>query len=342
MGEKFINTKNLYAFLDYEPFIILTALVALAWIFYKVFLKEVSAERHRNLSKHFKNLARHFSVLATLFATFVILRQGTGDSVFMRALPYIGICTLFMGMMVFVKTCRLIALQYLFLGSMKHGVPILMVNILSLILSLILVFWGAASIFGFEVTPLLATSAAFSIILGLALQDTLGNLFAGISLQLDKCFDIGDWIEITSGGQKTVGQVKEISWRATVLTGWTDELITLPNRFLANSQIANFSLGEQPILRSQIFRLKPDTNIALAKQCLLESLKEIRTIRAWPEPLVLTSEMTDSWVSLKLLYYIENYGSQFTIADTIIESALNFLKANGMEPAPTRIQVLKD
>lgn len=334
-----MNTSALYRLLEFEPYFILCSLIALAWVFYQVFLREVSEERHRNLRAHFRNLMRHFVFFTTLFVVFIILRQASSDSNFAKITPYMALGCLATGMIVFVKACRLITLQYLFLGSMKHGVPVLMVNIFSLLLSLVLIMWVAASIFTLELTPLLATSAAFSVVLGLAMQDTLGNLFAGISLQVDRAFDIGDWLEVTNGALKTTGQVKEITWRATVLVGWADELITLPNRTLASAQIANFSLGDQPIIRSQLFRVRYGTDLTLAKQCLLESLKGIKTIRSWPEPVVLITEMNESWIGLKLVYFIENFGSQFGIGDSVIESALQFLKANNIEPAPSRLEV---
>ncbi len=339
MADKILNTKNLYALLDWEPFFILCSLMLLAWGFYKLFLGEVSEERHKSITGHFRNLARHFIVLATLFATYEILRQAPVEFSVQRALPYVALSTLLWGMIVFVKSCRLVILQYLFLGSMRHGVPLLIVNIFSLLMSLVLGFWTATSLFYVEVTPLLATSAAFSVILGLALQDTLGNLFAGISLQVDKAFDIGDWLEITLPSGKTVGQVKEITWRATMLGGWTDETIILPNRTMANSQIANFSLGDQPIIRSQIFRLPYGTDLDLAKQCLLESLKEVKGIRSWPEPVAIICESNESWVALKVAYYIENYGAQFSVADQVVSQGLRYLKANAIEPAGPRLQV---
>ncbi len=340
MGEKLIKMQNLYSILDPEPYFLLCSLLLLAWLFYKLFLKEVSDERHENLRGHFKNIFRHFLIFSTFFAVFVLIAQSFPEGGLGRALPYLGIFTLCWGMMVFVKTCRLIILQYLFLGSMKAGVPVLIVNIFSLILSIVLALWSANQIFGFQVAPLLATSAAFSIILGLAIQDTLGNLFAGISLQLDKSFEIGDWLEVVSGVQKSVGQVKEISWRATMLIGLSDEKITIPNRSLANSQISNFSTGHQPIVRSQIFKLKYGVDIEHAKKVLLESIKGNNQILGYPEPLVLLSESNESWIAFKLVYFIENYGSQYMIADLVMNSAIKFLLANGIEISPARIEVV--
>lgn len=340
MGEKLIQIQNLYGLLDPEPYFLLTALFLLAWSFYKLFLRDVSEERHRGLRAHFRNILRHYLIFSSSFAVFTLMHQ-TAMPWASKSLPYIALFSLVWGMVVFVKTCRLIILQYLFLGSMRSGVPILIVNIFSLLLSLVLVIWTANQIFGFQVAPLLATSAAFSIILGLAIQDTLGNLFAGISLQIDRSFEIGDWVEIISGVQKSVGQVKEISWRATVLVGLSDEMITIPNRFLANAQISNYSSSNQPIIRSQAYRIEHSVDSQLVRQCLLDSVKSLNMIRDFPAPSVLASECTENGITYKLTYFIDDYGSQWRIGDQVTDSVLKYLQANEIEISPNRLLVLK-
>ena len=342
MDDKLIKTKNLYVLIDWEPLVLITAMLLLAWLFYKVFLRDVSEERHNNLRGHFINLTRHYAILVVFFFCCQFLLQAQHEEwTFGRSLPYIAILTFVWGVLVFVKVSRLIILQYLFLGSMRAGVPVLIVNIFSLAASVVLFTWGASTIFGVQLGPLLATSAAFSLILGLALQDTLGNLFAGISLQVDHAFEIGDWLEIlqTQSGPKTVGQVKEVTWRATLMVGWSDELITIPNRVMANSQIFNFRGGTSPILRSQMFRLPLKTDVELAKRCLTEALKQVSRIREYPSPVVYVSETTDSWLTIKCAYYIDNYGSQFGIGDELIEKGLGFLRANGLEIAHTVLEL---
>ncbi|MFN7455037.1 MAG: mechanosensitive ion channel family protein [Pseudobdellovibrionaceae bacterium] len=339
MGDKIINTKNLYALLELEPFLLLSSLVLLAWAFYKIFLREATEERHKSLRAQYKNLFSHFLALAVFFSIYILLQQSESPSLLTRSTSYIAFLAYLWGLIVFIKSSRIIILQYLFLGSMKHGVPVLIVNIFSLILSVVFLFWTANHVFNVQVTPLLATSAAFSLILGLALQDTLGNLFAGIALQIDKVFDIGDWLEIQIGAQRITGQVKEISWRATTLIGWTDEIINIPNRVLAGSQISNFSITDQPILRSQSFRLDYQVNSDLAKKVLIESIKDVPEVRTWPEPLVLITETTDSWLNFKLVYYIDNYGSQYSIGDKVVESGLKFLTANGISTTGPRLKI---
>ncbi|ASD63670.1 mechanosensitive ion channel family protein [Bdellovibrio bacteriovorus] len=334
MAEKFIKIQALYGLLELEPFILLGALIAITWIFYKFFLKEASDERHRSIRNHFRTLLRHYVILAFLFLLFIFMQTSEPQiGRFAKFIPYVAFLTFVWGNVVFVKTSRLIVLQYLFLGSMKHGVPLLLVNIFSLILSIVLMFWGITHVFGLEVGPLLATSAAASVILGLALQDTLGNLFAGISLQLDRNFEIGDWLEITSGIQKATGQVREITWRSTTLVGFSDELITFPNRFMANAQISNFSPPDNPIVRRQIFRLAFGQNIELAKQILERTVAGVGEIRGIPAPWAYVSDTNEHWVELKIIYFIDNYGSQFNIGDKVYVRGIEALKAQGIKLA---------
>ncbi|WP_167858605.1 mechanosensitive ion channel family protein [Methylobacterium nonmethylotrophicum] len=79
--------------------------------------------------------------------------------------------------------------------------------------------------FGVPVGALIATSGVFAIILGLALQSTLNDLFSGIALNLGRPYAIGDWIVLKDG---TEGRVIETNWRATHLIGGSNDLIILP------------------------------------------------------------------------------------------------------------------
>lgn len=340
MAEKFIKIQALYGLLEMEPFILLGCLIAVSWLFYKFFLREANEERHRSIRNHFRTLVRNYGVLTFLFLLFIFLQTSEPSlGGIIKISPYMALVTFFWGNVVLVKTFRLIVLQYLFLGSMKHGVPLLLVNIFSLLFSVTLLFWGITHVFGLQLGPLLATSAAASVILGLALQDTLGNLFAGISLQLDRNFEIGDWLEITSGIQKSVGQVREITWRSTTLVGFSEELITLPNRFMANATISNFSPPDTPIVRRQIFRLAYGENLDLAKKVLENTVGQITEIRNTPAPFAYVSEISEHWIEMKIVYFIDSYGSQFNIGDMVFVRGSEALRQSGLKLARQVIQI---
>ena len=338
MEERWIQTKSLYSLLELEPFILLSSLIVLAWFFYKVFLGPVSTERHESIRLQFRNLMRHYLIFIGLYAIFhVVYADLLPEHALVRILPYLALLAFAWGGVVFVRVSRLIILQYLFLGSLRTGVPILIVNIYSLLLAVLLVIWSASQVLALNVGPLIATSAGFSLILGLAMQDTLGNLFAGISLQLDRVFEIGDWLEIQSGMQKTVGQVKEVTWRATTLIGWSDEVIVIPNRSMASSQISNYQNGDIPIIRSQVFRLPYNAPIERVKETLLKSIDRVHDVRKFPEPICFVNETTDSWLSVKLAYYVDRFGSQFLIGDRVVMAGWKALGEIGYAQSASQV-----
>ena len=338
--DRFIQTQKLYQVVDPEAFVFVCLFGLITYLFYRFFLKDVNQDRHNNIRAHLNSLLKHFLVLTLLFIFYILFRQAAlDDDNFKRLLPYIGIMTFFAGGLCFVNTSRLLVLQYLFLGSMRAGVPLLLVNIFTLVLSMVIGFWTVSNIFGVQLTPLLATSAAFSIILGLALQDTLGNLFAGISLQIDKTFEIGNWLEIMNGTTKIVGQVKELSWRSTALVGFADELIILPNKLIAQCQISNFSPETGPILRRQTFNFTFNTDLALVMQLLERAAVEVATICAKPAPAAFIYETNAVGTEVRLVYYIENYGKQYGIGNDVIARALQLLKQNGIQTARPVIQI---
>ncbi len=337
---KLIQTQALAQLLEIEPYTLLGLLLFVTYLFYRFFLRDASEERHKNIQNHFANITRHFLVLSLLFFTFLILNEvDTEWTHFRRIAPYVGLVTLMWGMIVFVKTCRLIVLQYLFMSSMQTGVPLLLVNIFSLLLSIVLVFWTVSNVFGVQLAPLLATSAAFSIILGLALQDTLGNLFAGIAMQVDKTFEIGDWVEVVSGPQKTVGKVKELTWRSTIMDGFFDEVITIPNRIMAQAQVYNFSPKETPIVRAVVFRMVHGVNPDQVKEVLESSVAGLSDIRGIPSPLCYISDANEHFLSFKLVFNIDNYGAQFILSDKVYRKGFEALQAAGLKMARPFIEL---
>jgi small-conductance mechanosensitive channel len=219
----------------------------------------------------------------------------------------------------------------MYISHMRVAFPLLLVNLFSLLLSIGMAYWIAVDIFAVRVAPLLATSAILSVVLGLALQDTLGNLFSGISLQFDKPYEIGHWIECQSGLQKWTGKVLEIHWRATVMTGLSQEIVTVPNRIMAQAQISNFTRPRYPIERSHVFRVAHGTEPAKVRGALLAAAGRISEVLREPEPVIYTVESNELSVAYKLLYSIHDYGAQWSVGDRVMSSALEALEAAGVQ-----------
>lgn len=337
-----IDYKRLFALLDSEIYLALWLLFLMAWLFHRFFLKELSEERHLNLKMHYNKIKNHLFILTLFFITYYLLHENNSQEIkdFFRTTIVFAIMSYIWGIIVLVKILRTLALQYLFLGSMKAGVPRLIVNIFSLSLYITFTAWSLNYFLGIHLTPILATSAAVSIILGLALQDTLGNLFAGISLQIDKGFEMDDWVEIMVNGQKVVGQVREMTWRATILLGFSGELINIPNRILSQSQVSNFSTGKA-IDRRLIFRFDHGHDMHKIKMIINEALLGATDILIDPDPVTNIFDITESWIEARVFYKIRDYGQQYAIADKVYSRVVDVLRQNDIRLAQSKLQVIQ-
>lgn len=90
---------------------------------------------------------------------------------------------------------------------------------------------------GIEISPLLAGLGIGGLAVALALQDTLGNFFAGFYILSDKSIKVGDYIELESGLK---GYVDDISWRTTRIRTLPDNYIVIPNSKLSQSIVTNY------------------------------------------------------------------------------------------------------
>lgn len=172
-----------------------------------------------------------------------------------------------------------------------------------------LVYFGVSLVVlhsvGFEPNSLLATSALLTAVLGLSLQDTLGNLFAGLAIQAQQPFEIGDWVQLADSSEP-LGRVTEINWRATkLLTNDRIEII-VPNANLARTPIRNFS-KPTVLLRRQI-RIHAPYDFAPAHvRALMEAAVEATPgVLAEPRHNVIVGEFDPDGVLYILRYFTDD------------------------------------
>lgn len=315
--------------------LITTALTALAYLALR---RRWHDSRRRLVAAELRRLS--YAVLVSLVATtaFELLRRTTKLELLGSAL---GLVALVSWLVAVLRVARVAVFEWLFARSEHEGVPVLLVDLVTLVATLIAGAGLLHEVFGIELTSLLATSAVASVVLGLAMQDTLGHLFAGISLQLDRPFRLGDWVEVRSGSERITGQVLEVSWRATQLIALTDELITIPNKSVAQGLVLNYSGRERPFVRSYVFRVPLDAPLGVVKATLLDAARATDGVLAEPGPIPLVIETTESWVTVKLLYFLADFGRQYTIADDFQVRALEGLAARGIALASARLSLAR-
>lgn len=190
-----------------------------------------------------------------------------------------------------------------------------------------------------DVTTLLGTSAVLSLVLGFALQDTLGNVFSGLSLQLDRPYQMGDFIRV--GHHE--GRVVQTSWRSTRIETLRKEQITLPNALTAKEPIINFTRGGQPVaidLTIGAAYAAPPTKV---KAEILEALAESPLVLKTPAPWVRTWEFDESSVKYLARVWLEDWANVPHVHDEVFARLWYRFGRAGIEiPFPQRVVTMRN
>src|SRR5262245_28596247 len=130
-----------------------------------------------------------------------------------------------------------------------------------------------------DVTKVFTASVLTTAVIGLALQETLGNIVAGLALQLERDFEVGDWVRLD---EKITGRIRDVRWRATTIVTKNGDLVLVPNGVIARSMITNFSrpttAHRQWVHVRVHFRHPP----ARVREVMLESVRALSFVRSDP------------------------------------------------------------
>jgi small-conductance mechanosensitive channel len=334
MFVKWIPIEKIRPLISYEAFLVCSVLLILAWLFYHFFLKKLSARRHGQLRERFIMTSLFVTLSGLMAGLYWILHfQHYNDLLINKFTSYLGLMTLFIGAIAIIKVAQIYVYLYLFFSNISTGVPRLIGNMFTFVFSVFLFGLISSSVFGLNIATVATTSAVFSLVLGLALQDTLGNFFSGLALQIDRPFHINDWIEIQDGDQKWIGQIQEINWRATFIMSFADELIMFPNKTIAQSKITILNHFQRPARLNHVFRFTYDTPVEQAKVALLEGVHGISDIMSSPGPTTLVTEVTESWVTIKVFYSLHDYGRRYSVGDQVVSKIMQSIRKNNLKLA---------
>ena len=226
-----------------------------------------------------------------------------------------------------------IAFDLLFRRSQGATPPSLLDSVVSVLLygvgaGLIARYW-----LGVELTPVLATSAVVGAVVGLALQDTLSNLFAGLSLHTAAPFRTGDWVRVGTHE----GRIDEITWRAVRLQTWYGDLLTVPNNEVARSSILNFSQPQEPHSRPLAIGVSYETPPNQVIAVLRRLLAQIPELAGEREPIVRIVGYRDSAIEYEVRYFLRGYPDYQRIEGEIYRLIWYHFRRRGIEvPFPIR------
>jgi small-conductance mechanosensitive channel/CRP-like cAMP-binding protein len=203
----------------------------------------------------------------------------------------------------FVRAISYVIFDVAFVKRKGREAPDLLRGVLSLILYSITFFFIYSRVveggLGLEIV---ATSTVVSVIIGLALQDTLGNFFAGISIHIEQPFHILDSVRIGS----EIGRVEAVTWRTTTIRTNNNTVIIFPNSRVAREQIEIFpfnNLNRRVLRFPAPYQIPPETIIPLVR----ETVRVMANVASEKTPVVRIAEFHDSSITYEVLYWVKDY-----------------------------------
>ncbi|HXQ74285.1 MAG TPA: mechanosensitive ion channel family protein [Pyrinomonadaceae bacterium] len=215
------------------------------------------------------------------------------------------------------------ALNFLFFGLAfrlkRIDAPTLIRNIFTIVAFTILFLIAFTFLFpDVNLGALFTTSAIFGVILGLALQDTLGNFFAGISLQADRPFQVGDVIVV--GAERHTGVVEEISWRAIKIRTFANHVVLIANSNAAREPIEvcpRDNLNARLVFFNTLYSDSPAKTIHVVR----EAVREAENVSTKVTPIVRIKNLGDNGVDYEVKYWLEDY-AKYNDTDALVRQRI--------------------
>src|SRR5687767_14836904 len=184
-------------------------------------------------------------------------------------------------------------------------------------------------------TEFVATSAVSAVVLGFALQDTLGNAIAGLAIQSEKPFKVGHWVKVGD----FEGRITEVTWRATKLRTKQGNFAILPNNIVAKEAIINFSEPALP-LRLEVevgaSYMAPPNKV---KAAMMEALRHCSRVLAAPAPDVVLVAFDASAITYRARFWIDDYAADEVSRDEVRTAIFYAFQRHEIEiPYPIQVE----
>jgi small-conductance mechanosensitive channel len=201
------------------------------------------------------------------------------------------------------------------------------------------------SYLGISIMPIITTLGIGGLAIGLALKDTLSNIFSGLYILLEKNIKVGDFIELENGKK---GYVMNINWRTTTIKTSSNDVVILPNEKLAQSIIVNFAKPAELTRVALEIPVSYNTDIEKFEKIVMEEVyslaKENDKLLLDPAPVLrFIPGFKDSSLNFTLYFSTVNYENGFLVQSELRKRIFKRLKKEGIEiPYPQLDVHIKD
>ncbi|HMG73447.1 MAG TPA: mechanosensitive ion channel family protein [Pyrinomonadaceae bacterium] len=233
-----------------------------------------------------------------------------------------------------VRALSTLIFDLLFRIRRGHEAPTLIRNIFSLVVFTILFILIFNHIYReINLGALFTTSAIFGVIIGLALQDTLGNFFAGISLHADRPFQVGDVIVV--GQQKHTGVIESITWRAIKIRTFQNHIVLVSNSNAAREAIEvcpRDNLNARVVFFGTLYTDSPAKTIHVVR----EAVRDADNVSEKITPVVRIRNLGDFSIEWEVKYWLEDYARHHDTDALVRQRVWYALRRSGLTfPFPT-------
>jgi len=254
------------------------------------------------------------------------------DTVFGRDLSYLLFAAYLSFIVLLVRILDAVLFDFIFSRRRNIVAPLLLREILSIGFYLFGLAWALSSIFKYHITALLTTTTVLAAVIGLALQDTLGNLFSGISLHMEATFEVGDVVQ--SGN--LIGVVESVNWRATRMRSFENHIIVLPNAVIARERLEVFPRASLNA-RTLTLGLSYDTPPADAISVLEKAVANVSGVSRESPIVVRIGTFHESSVMYEIKYWTRDYARHDDIDSAVLRAVWYALRRSNISiPYPTR------
>ena len=177
------------------------------------------------------------------------------------------------------------------------------------------------------ISSFLATSGVLAIVLGLALQSTLADVFSGLAINIERPLRAGDWITVSD---TVSGQVIEVNWRATRLRTLSNDTIVIPNSIVSKAIVTNHS--RPTVHHFRTLRLTVDAAVAPDK--VIEALLAAAGGSPGVAPLTTATAnacaFSDSLIAYELAYAVAHFALAPGVQSEVIRRVVDAFKDRGI------------
>ncbi|WP_345812091.1 mechanosensitive ion channel family protein [Paraburkholderia sp. PREW-6R] len=195
-----------------------------------------------------------------------------------------------------------------------------------------------AFVFELPIRGVVATSGALAIVLGLAIQSTLSDVFAGIVINTTEPYQIGDWVTIDG----VEGKVLEMNWRATHLLTGQGNVVIVPNAVAAKTKITNNNRPAALHGVTVLLEISPQERPGIVLAALENALAGTRLILETPAPYAQVKKTGVDSVQYEVTAYVDDMSRKLSVSNQLYDLCYRHLAAAGIDlrplsvPAPVR------